>query len=280
MPRNEQSSGQMSVKRLISTACKMHQKQCIFTFFDPFCRPLVFQPRKPQMSPATPLKLPEPPRAGILLQGLKNTPARSDISRAAVSSSIRYLSHLEGLSLNRIGFGFRSLVCAALLLAVAALTPQLVSAQAGPVPPAILAAKTIFVSNAGGDSGLFPSPFSGDQSRGYTQFYAALKATGQFELVADPASADLVLELQLIAHTSPLSGRPDEVNKVNGAPDPLPMFRLVIYDRKTHYILWTFTESVERAFLQKTHDRNFDDALSALLQDFRTLAGKAPAAAR
>jgi hypothetical protein len=58
------------------------------------------------------------------------------------------------------------------------------------------------------------------------------------------------------------------------------MFRLVIYDRKSHYILWTLTRSIEQAYLQKTHDRNFDTALSALLLDFQALAGKAPAAAR
>jgi hypothetical protein len=232
------------------------------------------------MAAGNPLEAAERPRAGNPLPALKSSHARSNISRAAGSSSIWYLSQQEELPLNHTGFGFPSVVCAALLSAVAVLTPQFASAQAGPVPPAIFAAKTIFVSNAGGDSGLFPSPFSGDPDRAYTQFYAALMASGQYQLVADPGAADLILELQLIAHTSPLRGRPDEVNKSNGAPDPLPMFRLVIYDRKSHYILWTLTESIEMAYLQKTHDRNFDNALSALLLDFRTLAGKAPAAAR
>jgi hypothetical protein len=204
--------------------------------------------------------------------------ALSNFFRDAGSSSIKYLSLQEELPLKRTGFGFRSLVCAALLSAVAAFVPQLASAQAGPIPPAIQAAKKIFVSNAGADSGLFPSPFSGDTNRSYNQFYTALKASGQFELVADSSEADLVLELQLIARSSPPAG--DSVNKSNGASDPLPMFRLVIYDRKNHYILWTLTQSVERAYLKKTHDHNFDDALSALLLDFETLTGKAPAAAR
>ena len=180
--------------------------------------------------------------------------------------------------MSRIGLGFRHFICAALLSAVAALAQQPGSTPAAPVPPAILAAKKIFVSNAGADSGLFPSPFSGDPSRAYIQFYAALKAAGQFELVSDPADADLVLELQLIAHNGP--ARSSEVNKVNGASDPLPMFRLVVYDRKTHYVLWAMTQSVEIAYLQKTHDRNFDDALTALHLEFEALAGKAPAAAR
>jgi hypothetical protein len=58
------------------------------------------------------------------------------------------------------------------------------------------------------------------------------------------------------------------------------MLRLVVYDRKTHYVLWAFTESIEIAFLQKTHDRNFDDALTAILVDFEALTGKPPAELR
>ncbi|HZL50418.1 MAG TPA: hypothetical protein VFC37_05650 [Terracidiphilus sp.] len=57
------------------------------------------------------------------------------------------------------------------------------------------------------------------------------------------------------------------------------MFRLVIYDIKTHYVLWALTEAIDAANLQKTHDRNFDDALTRLVLDFESLTGKAPAAA-
>ncbi len=95
------------------------------------------------------------------------------------------------------------------------------SAPSGPVPPALLAAKSVFLSNAGGDSGLFPEPFSGDPSRPYAQFYSALKASGQFKLVDEPADADLVLELQLTAPYGPTKG-----SEQNGSADPLPMFRL------------------------------------------------------
>jgi len=172
----------------------------------------------------------------------------------------------------RIGFGFRTAVCAALFAAAAAFAQQPASTPPGPVPPAIRAARKIFVSNAGADSGLFPSPFSGDLNRGYDQFYAGLKAAGQYELVGDPAEADLVLELQLIAPNGP-----SNADKQKGASDPLPMFRLVVYDRKTHYVLWAFTESIGFAFLQKTHDRNFDDALTAILVNFEALTGKPPA---
>jgi hypothetical protein len=146
--------------------------------------------------------------------------------------------------------------------------------QAGPIPPAIAAAKNIFVSNAGADSGLFPEPFTGDPDRPYTEFYSALKATGDFTVVGDPAQADLVLELRLFAPYGPTNA-----NKQNGTADPRPMFRLVVSDGKTHFILWTVTQSVEFAILQKTHDKNFDAALAGVLNQFLQIAGKPPAAA-
>jgi hypothetical protein len=149
---------------------------------------------------------------------------------------------------------------------------QLSAPEPSPVPPAIAAAKSVFISNAGSDSGLFPEPFSGDTSRAYSQFYGALKSSGTYAVTRDPSQADLVLELRLIAPYGPTNA-----NKSNGTADPRPMFRLTIYDRPTHYVLWTITQSIEIAFLQKTHDRNFDLALTAVLNQFLEVAGKPPA---
>ena len=131
------------------------------------------------------------------------------------------------------------------------------------VPAALLSAKTIFLSNAGADGGLFPQPFSGDPNRPYQEFYSMLQDAKQHQLVDDPSQADLVLKLQLNAPNGPSSG-----NKQNGASDPLPTFRLTIYDRRTHYVLWALTETIQVAMLQKTHDKNFDQALMNLAYDF------------
>jgi hypothetical protein len=143
-----------------------------------------------------------------------------------------------------------------------------------PVPPALLNAKTAFISNAGADSGLFPHPFSGDPDRAYNEFYAGIQSWGRYQLVADPSEADVVFELRLMAPYGPSTP-----NKQNGASDPLPMFRLVIFDRKTHYVLWALTESITLAFLQKTHDNNFDLALTALTLDLKRLTSAPPSAA-
>jgi len=167
---------------------------------------------------------------------------------------------------------------AALSFATAALAQMPVYTQAGPVPPALTAAKTIFVSNAGADSGLFFEPFaddpvrayiySGDPDRAYTEFYAALKATGRFNLVSNPEIADLVLELRLTAPENPVMSE--------GEVYPLPVFRLVIYDGKTHYILWTVTHSIDNAILRRNCDKNFDAALAEVLSHFLEITGKSP----
>lgn len=63
-----------------------------------------------------------------------------------------------------------------------------------------------------------------------------------------------MLELQLTAPNGPTKG-----SKIYRASDSVPMFRLAVYDRKTRFILWAFTQSIEIALKQKTHDRNFDE---------------------
>jgi hypothetical protein len=158
----------------------------------------------------------------------------------------------------------------ALLVSSAASHAQMPAySKPGPVPSALLNAKNVFVSNAGADSGLFPEPFSGDPDRGYTELYAALKATGNYKLISDPGLADLVLEIRLLAPYGP-----SNPSKPAGAADPLPSFRLVVYDGKSHFVLWTITQSIESAYLQKTHDKNYDDALFLVLTQFLQIAGK------
>ena len=154
------------------------------------------------------------------------------------------------------------------------LMPVATRAQVLPQPapiPAKLMGKTVFLSNAGADSGLFPSPFSGGPSRAYDYLYAALKADGTYTLVNDPAAAELVFEIRVTAPSGPQSP-----NKQYGAGDPLPMARLVIYDRPTHYVLWADTQSIDVALKQKTHDVNFDRALDRLLIDLKSVATSNP----
>ncbi|MDE1175939.1 MAG: hypothetical protein PW789_04965 [Edaphobacter sp.] len=159
-------------------------------------------------------------------------------------------------------------ICLVAILGATAFAQQPASA---PVPPALTSAKSVFVSNAGSDSGLFPHPFSGAPDRAYNEFYDGMKGLGRFDLVSDPSQADLVLELQLTAPNGP-----KDADKAKGGSDPLPMLRLVIWDRRSHFVLWALTESVDKANLQKTHDKNFDDAISSLVKDLERIAGTKP----
>lgn len=165
-------------------------------------------------------------------------------------------------------FGFLSRLAASMALVL--LTAPALRCQSQPapiaIPGAIPSAKSVFVSNGGSDAGLFPEPFSGDPNRAYFAFVGGLQHLQKYDLAVDPAEADLVMEIHLVAPTGPQSN-----SKQLGAADFLPFFRLTIYDRKTHYVLWTITEPIEFAFLQKTHDKNFDIALSHLLDDVQAL---------
>jgi hypothetical protein len=160
---------------------------------------------------------------------------------------------------------------ATLLSGMGAWAQQPGAAAISPVPPVLMNAKKIFISNAGSDSGLFPHPFSGDPDRVYNEFHANLVSWGRYQIVSSPAQADLVFEIHLAAPTGP-----NNANKQNGNADPLPMFRLVIYDRPTHYIVWALTESIAPATMQKAHDQNFDEALANLVLDAGRLTHSLP----
>lgn len=160
---------------------------------------------------------------------------------------------------------------AALMCGVVATAQPTAPLAVAPVPPQLLSAKTVFISNAGADSGLFPHPFSGDPDRAYNEFYAGVVSWGRYQLVASPDEADLVFELRLMAPNGP-----SNADKSKGASDPLPMLRLMIYDRPTHYVLWALTESIASANLQKTHDHNFDEAISNLVLDAGRLTKSLP----
>ncbi|HEU5458484.1 MAG TPA: hypothetical protein VFU68_07685 [Terracidiphilus sp.] len=160
--------------------------------------------------------------------------------------------------------------------------PSSAPAAQAPVPPAMAAAKTVFLSNGGASPALFPSsnselewngPYSGTPRRGYDEFYAALAKSGRFQLVNSPSSADLVLQLQL---TTPVIPIPRAV------PNPelaLPTLHLVIYDRASHYVLWVLNLPIHPAVLKKTADRNFDAAVHSLAKQLLDLAGSVPATA-
>ncbi len=144
-----------------------------------------------------------------------------------------------------------------------------------PLPAQILAAKKVFVANAGGDEPwIDDGQFSGGSDRTYNQFYAAMKTWGRYELVGAPADADLLFEIEFTV--PPIAGEASHTNTIAGRPYD-PQFRLVIRDPKTNALLWSFTEHAAWAILQGNRDKNFDQALAKIVGDVQALSASAEA---
>jgi hypothetical protein len=139
-----------------------------------------------------------------------------------------------------------------------------------PIPAQILSAKRVFVANGGGDeSHNEATMYSGGPARTYNEFYAAIKTWGRYELVAAPGDADLVFEIRLTVfqfQSYRLSGD-------STASDS--QFRIVIRDAKTRETLWGLTEHAQGALLQSNRDRNFEQAMAAVVAEVQRIAGPA-----
>lgn len=139
-----------------------------------------------------------------------------------------------------------------------------------PVPPQIASAQKVFISNAGGESFesvIDETVFNGGPDRPYNQFYATMKTWGRYQLVSSPADADLVFEVSWVLSDTGLK---------------LPVLghlRLVVIDPKTHVTLWNFTEYVRGAMLLGNRDKNFDQAMTTIVDRMKIIATARPATA-
>jgi len=150
-------------------------------------------------------------------------------------------------------------------------------APPAPVPSPILTAMKVFIANGGGDESLFDTPqYSGGPDRLYDEFYAAMKSWGRYQLVGAPDEADLVFEVRLTVlqpqRSHPLAG---ETN-----PEYDSLFHVAIRDAKTHETLWGLTEHAQTALLQGNRDKNFEQALAAIVGEIQRIASPRQAAAQ
>jgi hypothetical protein len=162
-------------------------------------------------------------------------------------------------------------------LAISLLSSPIGSAQQkktthpAPIPAQILAAKKVFIANGSGDESRYEeASYSGGPDRAYNEFYAAMKNWGRYELVAAPADADLVFEIRLTIF---------QLQRVRMVSDDGPaidsQFRMVIRDAKTRQRSWALTEHTQGAVLQGNRDKNFEQALAAVVSEVQRIAGPA-----
>jgi hypothetical protein len=157
----------------------------------------------------------------------------------------------------------------AVVLAISLWAQQLQEIPAAPVPAQIGTAKRIFISNAGVEAFfLLPKDaiYTGGPNRAYNQFYAAMKSWGRYELVSAPADADLVFE---IGFTDKY-----EIRFL------VSQFKLLVLDPKTHVALWTITKYVEPAGMAKNREKNYDLAMTDLVDDVKIIATPAAASTK
>lgn len=152
-------------------------------------------------------------------------------------------------------FALAAALCAA---GASAQTPEPPNA---PLPSALASAHKLFLGNAGDQD-------NADCLRAYNVFYSGLQKLGRFELVSDPSQADLVLEL----HYEFSFGA-----GVNGGSNTPRQFRVLLIQPHQHIVLWSLTERSNYAVMQKNRDRNLDQTVAALVNDFDVITSNATA---
>jgi len=134
-----------------------------------------------------------------------------------------------------------------------------------PIPSPILNAKKVFVGNGGTDlnAQATGNVFSQDLgTRAYENLYQGLQVWGRYQLVNNPADADLVFEIAVRSQGS----------ERNLADNSL-RFDLLILDGKTHFTLWRFVEGFDFLGLPKSsRERNFNRHMEHLLGLVKELA--------
>lgn len=144
----------------------------------------------------------------------------------------------------------------------------------GAVPNQIASARRIFIANGGENQPYGEARFSGGPERAFDEFYSAIKGLGRYELVGSPADADLVFEIEF---AMPTSGPSIANSSLFGNVPYDSQFRLTIRDPRTNVMIWTMIEHVQWAVMQSNHDKNFDLALTRLVNDVEGLAARSVA---
>jgi hypothetical protein len=133
-------------------------------------------------------------------------------------------------------------------------------APAAPLPSQILTAKKVFISNAG--SGVDEKLWSGGPAQPYNELYTAIKSSGQYQLAATPADADLVLEISFADPLTDVGGSKDS----GSTSFTTPQLKLVLLDPTTHG--------------EKGRDQALADSIGKLVSDLKALTSQPAAASK
>lgn len=156
------------------------------------------------------------------------------------------------------------LCTAAYLCLGTAARAQVQDPPTAPLPSVLASATKLFLGNAGDQE-------NADCLRAYNDFYADVVRLGRFQMVADPAEADLVLELHYELDLGQAIASHDSNHSVR-------QFRVVLLEPHTHVVVWSLTERTNYAVFQKNRNKNLDETVDVLAQDLGSLLSAQPVA--
>lgn len=164
------------------------------------------------------------------------------------------------IRLTLLSFCITVLLCAA----VAQEAKPVISAHAR-----LMAARRIYIEHVGGT---IPNDVIGDAFQGW----------GRFQLVNDPADADLIVSIQAPVSSGgvAVSGRPDErgaASSRNISPSSITQIRLQILDAHDRVVLWSGNEQPKSAMKEKQREDNEVEASLRLFRRFRNVLEPEPA---
>jgi len=154
--------------------------------------------------------------------------------------------------------------------AISAQQPNQSPITTAPLPSQLLTGKKIFIANVPGTEFLSPHTAEDDPYRPYNQFYASMRSWGYFELVSAPVDADLIFEISL-------ANRPTLVSAIVQTNLRLAYLDLTVRDPKTQIILWWFAERVQGANKPATGEKNYNQAMTNLVNDLKRTIGQSAA---
>lgn len=193
------------------------------------------------------------------IPGLLETHARPNTSNPSARPNSSHRKWSTNVKMN--------FVAALLILVSPAFAAQQPTLSA-PIPAPILSAHNIFLANGGSDLESVKEFQGADPTNEpYNSTYAALKAWGHWQLVSSPASADLVLVVRLKTQPNDYAnGRPVSYSR---------QVELKIFDAKSRFLLWAFTQPIQKAILKSTGEKNYADAIQGLIIQLKLLTNPA-----
>lgn len=163
-----------------------------------------------------------------------------------------------------------SILISLLVSAAAPEAQQGKSAVWGSAAAQLYSAKKVFISNVNQDANetwLLGRPFDLGERQPYNYLYAAMQSWGRYEVVLEPADADLVLEIRYL---DPFDYAAQNSHRPIALPSQTvyhPQLFLTVRDARTHEVLKDFTEPIQKAILPSNQEKNFAQAVVDLVND-------------